>query len=112
MRMRPSALNGIVTTPMTRDCASFPSFATYCAAPDDLDAHVERVDDLLNLVVVARLDVRPLGRGCLFLRLRLLVTRQRFAYNGFHSVIPSRNVLTGGRIVLRLFKSSHTSVGQ
>src|SRR5438876_166238 len=125
MRIRPSDLNGIVTTPIVRAPSSFATRATYFAAPvdrirsaaaaaDDLDRDVDRFDDLLDLFIVAGFLVDGLGlRGfALFLCLGFLVSGQSLVQKRFHCAIPSRRRLTAGRIHLALFKSSHTYVRQ
>src|SRR5437773_4177295 len=89
---------------------------TATAAPDDLDRDVDRLDDLLDLLVVAVLcfflRLRGLGGLALFLCLGFLVSGQSFVEKRFHRAIPSRWRLMPGRIPIWLFKSSHTFVRQ
>src|SRR5205809_8145422 len=87
---------------------------TATAAPDDLDRDVDRLDDLLDLLVVAVLRfflrLRGPGRFALFLCLGFLVSSQSFIKKRFHYHIPSRWRRTSGRILLGRFKSSRTFV--
>src|SRR5438034_9429359 len=87
---------------------------TAAAAPDDLDRDVDRLDDLLDLLVVAVLRnflrLRGLGDLALFLCLGFLVSGQSFVEKRFHSALLSRSQLTPGRLPIWPFTRSHPCI--
>src|SRR5207249_11297131 len=86
---------------------------TATAAPDDLDRDVDRLDDRLDLLVVAVLRfflrLRGPGRFALFLCLGFLVSCQSFAENRVHWAMPFRSRPAAGGNLAGICESSHTA---